>query len=57
MAMDETTPLLNGRKASVSAGQKRSFRDSLSSIFTNVENRILTAGFLICIAFSYTQVP
>ncbi|KAM0257126.1 hypothetical protein ACHAQJ_004591 [Trichoderma viride] len=57
MATDETTPLLPGRKASVSADQKKSFRASLSSIFTNVENRILAAGFLICLAFSYTQVP
>ncbi|KAL5090201.1 hypothetical protein Trisim1_004721 [Trichoderma cf. simile WF8] len=57
MATDETTPLLPGRKALVSVSQKRSFRDSLSGIFTNVENRILAAGFLICVAFSYTQVP
>ncbi|KAL7935903.1 hypothetical protein V8C35DRAFT_298535 [Trichoderma chlorosporum] len=57
MATDETTPLLPGRKALVSVSQKRSFRDSLTGIFTNVENRILAAGFLICVAFSYTQVP
>ncbi|UKZ52995.1 hypothetical protein TrVGV298_006782 [Trichoderma virens] len=57
MATDETTPLLPGRKALVSVSQKRSLRDSLSGIFTNVENRILAAGFLICVAFSYTQVP
>ncbi|RFU79640.1 hypothetical protein TARUN_2581 [Trichoderma arundinaceum] len=56
MATDETTPLLPGRKASNPVDQK-SFRSSIRSIFTNVENRILAAGFLICVAFSYTQVP
>lgn len=57
MATDETTPLLTGRKAKASVDQKKGFRGSIRSIFTNVENRILAAGFLICIAFSFTQVP
>lgn len=57
MATDETTPLLPGRKASPLASQKKSFGASVKSVFTNVENRILAAGFLICVAFSYTQVP
>ncbi|KAH6603713.1 MFS permease [Trichoderma cornu-damae] len=57
MTTDETTPLLPGRNASASVDQKKSLRASISSIFTNVENRILAAGFLICVAFSYTQVP
>ncbi|KAM0451182.1 hypothetical protein ACHAPV_010097 [Trichoderma viride] len=56
MASDEATPLLPGRKASTLTGQK-GFRASVRGIFTNVENRILAAGFLICVAFSYTQVP
>ncbi|KAH8127697.1 hypothetical protein LI328DRAFT_164691 [Trichoderma asperelloides] len=57
MATDETTPLLPGRKASPLASQKKGFGASIRGIFTNVENRILAAGFLICVAFSYTQVP
>ncbi|KAL7947073.1 major facilitator superfamily domain-containing protein [Trichoderma barbatum] len=57
MTTNEATPLLLGRKALASVTQKRNFRDSLRGIFTNVENRILAAGFLICVAFSYTQVP
>ncbi|KAL7809367.1 hypothetical protein V8C44DRAFT_350543 [Trichoderma aethiopicum] len=57
MATDETTPLLPGRKASASVGQKKSFGASLRGFFTSVENRILAAGFLICVAFSFTQVP
>ncbi|KAL6894855.1 hypothetical protein GGI43DRAFT_424697 [Trichoderma evansii] len=57
MATDETTPLLPGRKDSALASPKKGFGASLRAIFTNVENRILAAGFLICVAFSYTQVP
>ncbi|KAL7920711.1 major facilitator superfamily domain-containing protein [Trichoderma austrokoningii] len=53
MATDETTPLLPGLKAD----QKKGFGASVRGIFTDVENRILAAGFLICVAFSYTQVP
>jgi cytochrome c biogenesis protein CcdA len=57
MATNESTPLLPGRKASASVDQKKSFGDALRSFFTSVENRILAAGFLICVAFSFTQVP
>ncbi|PTB65017.1 MFS general substrate transporter [Trichoderma citrinoviride] len=57
MATDETTPLLPGRRASDSVSQKKSFGESLRSFFTSVENRILAAGFFICVAFSFTQVP
>ncbi|PNP38522.1 hypothetical protein TGAMA5MH_09603 [Trichoderma gamsii] len=56
MATSETTPLLPGRKDAPLATQK-GFGASVRGIFTNVENRILAAGFLICVAFSYTQVP
>lgn len=51
MASDETTPLLSNKgegKGSVKSWLQRAF---------NVENRILLAGFLVTLAFSFTQVP
>ncbi|KAF4341680.1 major facilitator superfamily transporter [Fusarium beomiforme] len=51
MASDETTPLLPSK----GEGKGR-VRNWLSRAF-NVENRILLAGFLITLSFSFTQVP
>ncbi|KAI5459434.1 major facilitator superfamily domain-containing protein [Mariannaea sp. PMI_226] len=51
MATDETTPLIRKK----SNGQSRP-ASWLRRAF-NVENRVLFAGFLITLAFSYTQVP
>ncbi|KAJ3547594.1 hypothetical protein NM208_g1441 [Fusarium decemcellulare] len=51
MATDETTPLLPKKGASksrVGSWLRRAF---------DVENRILLAGFLITLSFSFTQVP
>ncbi|RSM14876.1 hypothetical protein CEP52_000949 [Fusarium oligoseptatum] len=52
MTTDETTPLLPKNepptKSRVGSWLKRAFK---------VENRILLAGFLITLSFSYTQVP
>lgn len=51
MASDETTPLLPQKGEA-----KGRVRNWLSRAF-NVENRILLAGFLITLSFSFTQVP
>ncbi|KAF5560220.1 major facilitator superfamily transporter [Fusarium napiforme] len=51
MASDETTPLLPQK----GEGKGR-VRNWLSRVFS-VENRILLAGFLITLSFSFTQVP
>ncbi|KAL6364443.1 hypothetical protein LRP88_01844 [Fusarium phalaenopsidis] len=52
MTTDETTPLLPknepAKKSRVGSWLKRAFK---------VENRILLAGFLITLSFSFTQVP
>ncbi|KAF4446988.1 hypothetical protein F53441_9459 [Fusarium austroafricanum] len=51
MASDETTPLLPKKgegKSRIGNCLRRAF---------NVENRILIAGFLITLSFSFTQVP
>jgi len=49
MAGNETTPLLPNK----GEGKKGSW---LRKVF-HVEHRILLAGFLITLAFSFTQVP
>ncbi|KAG5657813.1 hypothetical protein KAF25_007846 [Fusarium avenaceum] len=51
MASDETTPLLSNKGEG-----KSSVKSWLQRVF-NVENRILLAGFLVTLAFSFTQVP
>ncbi|KAM5372995.1 hypothetical protein ACJZ2D_007206 [Fusarium nematophilum] len=51
MATDETTPLLPKKEP------KRSRLASWVRRACNVENRILLAGFLITLSFSFTQVP
>jgi hypothetical protein len=52
MAMDatESTPLLNGAPA-----KRPGFSAAVRNAF-NVETRILLAGFLITLSFSFTQV-
>lgn len=56
MTADETTPLISNGDASTSKkknlGPISRWRASL-----NVEHRILLAGFLITLSFSFTQVP
>jgi hypothetical protein len=49
MTGDETTPLLPSK----GKGKKSNWLQKVS----HVENRILLAGFLITLAFSFTQVP
>lgn len=49
MASDETTPLLPSK----GEGKKSNWLRNVC----HVENRILLAGFLITLAFSFTQVP
>ena len=69
MTADESAPLLppadrslngNGR-ANAAAGQDHDRREKtiLSRLLraVSVENRILFAGFLITLSFSFTQVP
>lgn len=66
MAADETTPLIrppaaaaNGRTGSSHSsgdGGGAAPRKSRWAAL-NVENRILLAGFLITLSFSFTQVP
>ncbi|KAJ3494788.1 hypothetical protein NLG97_g3842 [Lecanicillium saksenae] len=59
MSADERTPLLPGTPPAADCGDhpKRSrLRSCLSNVF-HVENRILLAGFLISLSFSFTQVP
>lgn len=66
MAADERTPLIGGsggggpnpslpKDADADAGGKSSC-SALRTAF-KVENRILLAGFLITLSFSFTQVP
>lgn len=52
MTTDESTPLLRSKSADV----KDNKPSWLRAVF-GVENRILLAGFLITLSFSYTQVP
>ncbi|KYK57002.1 hypothetical protein DCS_04009 [Drechmeria coniospora] len=56
MATDELTPLIPKAKALPSKGQWGRER-WLLRVALDVEKRILLAGFLITLAFSYTQVP
>ncbi|KAF4984886.1 hypothetical protein FZEAL_39 [Fusarium zealandicum] len=51
MTTDETTPLISRKDAS------RSQPSTWLRRLFNVENRILLAGFLITLSFSFTQVP
>ncbi|OAQ60572.1 major facilitator superfamily transporter [Pochonia chlamydosporia 170] len=53
MTTDETTPLIARERSSSGVATKSSWVQRLF----NVENRILFAGFLITLSFSYTQVP
>lgn len=53
---DETTPLI--RPSSGTGGKAEASRlGSLVRRALSVENRILFAGFLITLSFSFTQVP
>ena len=52
MSADENTPLLPGGES-----QKKSLSSRLWAAVSHVENRLLFAGFLITLSFSYTQVP
>lgn len=63
MAADERTPLLAGSPpvpesgdGAVAVAKRSRWRSCLSNVF-HVENRILMAGFLITLSFSFTQVP
>ena len=51
---DETTHLLSGRPAGGKGGSRAAAW--LRRVFS-VENRILLAGFLVTLSFSFTQVP
>ncbi|KAK0386044.1 hypothetical protein NLU13_5881 [Sarocladium strictum] len=53
---NETTPLLAERRKSIDSNQDERPKSLFSRLF-GVENRILLAGFLITLSFSYTQVP
>ena len=55
MPVDETTPLLPDGVGK-DKQQHRSFCGSIWQKI-HVENRILLAGFLITLSFSFTQVP
>jgi hypothetical protein len=63
MAADERTPLIangNGHVVEGVQGDAPKSNKSLSSRLWNafgVENRILFAGFLITLSFTFTQVP
>ena len=50
---DETTHLLSGRPTDGKDGRAAAW---LRRAFS-VENRILLAGFLVTLSFSFTQVP
>jgi hypothetical protein len=55
MAADESTPLLSNGN-----GKDDSKKQPVASWYhraLDVENRILLAGFLITLSFTYTQVP
>uniref|UniRef100_A0A0B7KMX4 Major facilitator superfamily (MFS) profile domain-containing protein n=1 Tax=Bionectria ochroleuca TaxID=29856 RepID=A0A0B7KMX4_BIOOC len=52
----ETTPLLRTSSGQQEDAPKGWFKRALRSVF-HVENRILFAGFLITLSFSFTQVP
>lgn len=59
MSADERTPLLPDSPPAVDQGdraKKSRLRSCLHNVF-HVENRILLAGFLISLSFSFTQVP
>ena len=62
MTTTETTPLLarpegeNGHVEPGSSSSKSRLGSWLRRVF-DVENRILLAGFLITLSFSFTQVP
>ncbi|KAJ6781395.1 hypothetical protein PWT90_02232 [Aphanocladium album] len=59
MSADERTPLLSGSLPATDSGdgpKPNRLRSCLSNVF-HVENRILLAGFLISLSFSFTQVP
>ena len=56
MSADENTPLLS-RGGGEEARSKRGLRSRIWQTISHVENRILFAGFLITLSFSYTQVP
>jgi hypothetical protein len=53
---NETTPLLSSRRSDSGNDHEERPKSWLASFF-GVENRILLAGFLITLSFSYTQVP
>jgi hypothetical protein len=55
MSADENTPLIANADAT-KQGSPPSLASRLWSA-VNVENRILLAGFLITLSFSFTQVP
>ncbi len=52
MSEDANTPLLPGRDA-----LERGLASRMWAAISHVENRILYAGFLVTLSFSYTQVP
>lgn len=54
---NETTPLLADANRGDTVDTSDSKPKSLLARIFNVENRILLAGFLITLSFSYTQVP
>jgi hypothetical protein len=60
MSADETTPLLSGLaddpKHQTKSKQHVGLASALRKAF-DVEKRILFAGFLITLSFSFTQVP
>lgn len=61
MSTDERTPLLPGNsppapESGDDTAKCSRWRSCLSNVF-HVENRILLAGFLISLSFSFTQVP
>ncbi|KOS21224.1 hypothetical protein ESCO_004478 [Escovopsis weberi] len=51
---DETSPLLAGTRKPERSSPP--WRSRLNGLF-DVENRIMAVGFLLCLSFSYTQVP
>ncbi|CAI6097676.1 unnamed protein product [Clonostachys chloroleuca] len=53
---NETTPLLRTSSGQQEDAPKGWFKRALRTVF-HVENRILFAGFLITLSFSFTQVP
>jgi hypothetical protein len=53
---NETTPLLADSTKAVESDHGEATKSRFARWF-GVENRILLAGFLITLSFSYTQVP